>query len=156
MELIEKDNQLNQQIERFEQLMTELIHYLHAANPPNFIDSDLTEGQCIAGSILFQYGACNMNEIASRLGVSMSAATGIIDRMVKHGYAERQRDESDRRLVRVQLTEKGKQIISEFNQHKMKGLRQVLSVLSEEDRIAFLGYIQKIVDALQQQKKQKN
>lgn len=91
-----------------------------------------------------------MNEIATKLGVSMSAVTGIIDRMVKHGYVERQRDETDRRLVRVQLTEKGNQILSEFNQHKNDELRQILSVLTEEDRAAFLGYIQKIIDALHQ------
>ncbi|MDI6784339.1 MAG: MarR family transcriptional regulator [bacterium] len=143
---------LNQEVERFDQLITRLMRDLHSTNPPNFIDSELTEGQCIAGLIIQQFGCCNMNEIATRLGVSMSAVTGIIDRMVKHGYAERLRDESDRRLVRVQLTNKGNQIVTVFQQHKNAELRQILSVLNQEDRTAFLGYIQKIVEELQKQK----
>jgi len=149
-----KNNALNQEVERFDQLLSQMMRDLHSGNPPKFIDSELTEGQCITGSIIFQCESCTMNEIATKLGVSMSAVTGIIDRMVKHGYAERQRDDSDRRLVLVQLTDKGKQIITEFNQHKNTELRQILSVLTEEDRTTFLGYIQKIVDELQKQKKE--
>lgn len=150
------NDHLSRQIEKFDQLMDQLMRELHAGNPPKFLELELTESQFIAGMIILQHGTCTMSEIANALGVSLSAITGIIDRMVKHGFVERLRDDSDRRLVRVQLTEKGTSILNELHQHKNRHLRSMLGVLNDSDRASLIELIQKIIDALHQQKSLSN
>ena len=46
--------------------------------------------------------------LAERLGNSPSAATRLVDGLVKRGWVERARDATDRRRVQVQLTESGR------------------------------------------------
>jgi MarR family transcriptional regulator, organic hydroperoxide resistance regulator len=149
---LKENDQLAQQTEQFHKLIEQLIRGLHASNPPEFIELELSPGQFIAGMVIQQHGTCTMSEIANALGVSLSAITGIIDRMVKHGFVERMRDDSDRRLVRVKLTEKGNSILNEDHQHKNQHLRSILGVLNETDRASLIDLIQKIIDALHQQK----
>ena len=58
-----------------------------------------------ASSILDLDGPMTAGELASRLGLSTSATTRLIDRMERGGYVRRTRDAHDRRRVLVQHTE---------------------------------------------------
>lgn len=143
---VAENGALTQQIERFDKLMMQLMRELHINNVIEFIDTDLTPGQFMVGTILQQRETCTMSEIANALGVSLSAITGIIDRMVKHSFVERLRDESDRRLVRVQLTKKGTSLITQANTHRQNDLQAIFGNLNEEDRLTLLGIIEKIIE----------
>jgi MarR family transcriptional regulator, organic hydroperoxide resistance regulator len=144
---------LAQQIEKFDQLMLQLMRELHINNAVEFLDTDLTPGQFFVGTFLQQRETCTMSEIANALGVSLSAITGIIDRMVKHGFVKRLRDDSDRRLVLVQLTEKGSGLVIHANTHRHNDLQAILGGLNEEDRLTLLNIMQKIIDAAQLKRK---
>jgi len=52
--------------------------------------------------------ADNISSAASELGVMVSSASICIDRMVKKGLLDRERDPVDRRVVHISLTEKGR------------------------------------------------
>ena len=52
-------------------------------------------------------GAVPMSQLAAFLRVSMSAATGLLDRLVEQGLAQRETDPRDRRIVRAAATEPG-------------------------------------------------
>jgi len=54
------------------------------------------------------YEARAMSETANRLGITTGTLTVAIDRLVKKGYVERNRDTKDRRVVRINLTRHGK------------------------------------------------
>ena len=54
--------------------------------------------------VLKRLGPVTAGEIADHTGLTSGAVTGLIDRLVKAGFAERTRDEHDRRKVVVQLT----------------------------------------------------
>jgi MarR family transcriptional regulator, temperature-dependent positive regulator of motility len=49
----------------------------------------------------------SMSELAASLGMLPNTMTGIVDRLVQRGYAERHRADNDRRIVMVKLTPKG-------------------------------------------------
>ena len=49
--------------------------------------------------LLDRHGEMAMSRLADMLDVSMSAATGLVDRIEEHGYVERIRVPSDRRIV---------------------------------------------------------
>ncbi len=47
----------------------------------------------------------SMHELAQALSVTPSSATQLVDRLVRMGLVERLREDEDRRLVRVQLSD---------------------------------------------------
>ena len=58
--------------------------------------------------LLSRHGETSMSRIAELLDVSLSNATGLIDRMAERGLVERVRVPDDRRMVLVRLSDGGK------------------------------------------------
>ena len=92
-------------------------------------------------NILWQlagHGELGMSRIADTLGVSMSNATGLIDRMEERGLVERARLTDDRRVVHVRLTARGREVVRQFEVFRSDLMQAVLSRLDDEqlDRIA--------------------
>jgi DNA-binding MarR family transcriptional regulator len=71
------------------------------------IDSyGITVPQMLVLRALIKEGNLPISEISKRLGLTNSTVSGIVDRLEKEGYVERNRDDKDRRVVYVCLTEK--------------------------------------------------
>ncbi|HWJ03840.1 MAG TPA: MarR family transcriptional regulator [Verrucomicrobiae bacterium] len=67
----------------------------------------LTVPQLFLLRVLFRSGgSLSISEISRQMGLSNSTVSGIVDRLEKEGYTERQRDAKDRRVVYVKLTDK--------------------------------------------------
>jgi DNA-binding MarR family transcriptional regulator len=71
-------------------------------------------------------GALPMSRLAELMDVSLPNATGIVERMVEHGLAERTRDDQDRRLVLVSATDTGQATVEEIDLVRRKRLADVL------------------------------
>lgn len=65
-------------------------------------------------SMLERHGEQPMSRIADLLDVSLSNATGIIDRLEERGYVERRRVPTDRRIVLVRATDQAAQLLTEL------------------------------------------
>lgn len=76
----------------------------------------------------------SLSEIAERLLVTGGNVTGIIDRLERDGYVCRVRDESDRRIVRALLTEKGFELYQSFLPRYRKVIHRINSALEAEER----------------------
>jgi DNA-binding MarR family transcriptional regulator len=62
---------------------------------------------------IFHKGACGVSDIGSDLGVTNSAASQMLERMVQLKLISRSEDPTDRRVKQIVLTDKGRQIIEE-------------------------------------------
>jgi DNA-binding MarR family transcriptional regulator len=71
-----------------------------------FSDLSITEIHTIEAVGL--YGSKTMSEIAAKLEITMGTLTTAVDKLIKKGYMERSRSTSDRRIVNVSLTKRGK------------------------------------------------
>ncbi len=78
---------------------------------------------------LHRSGVMPMSRLADVNNVSLSNATGLIDRLEERGYLERTRVPEDRRIVMVRLTEAGVQMLDEQEAMTDGILRVVLSRL---------------------------
>jgi len=67
--------------------------------------------------------------------------TDMIDRLEKEKIAERIRDDGDRRVVKVRLTDKGKKIKKEFTKKTRNGVETAFSKLSEEEIRTLLDHL---------------
>jgi DNA-binding MarR family transcriptional regulator len=142
---IEKD------VDSFNDLTKQLFSELIKRRDPRFYDEEmveLTEAQMITGITLSDKGSLTMGELATNIGASLPTVTGIIDRMVKRDLIVRQRDDTDRRVVKVCLTPKGKEQISRFHANKHEQMRPVMALLNQEDRKTFLRILTTMVDEI--------
>jgi DNA-binding MarR family transcriptional regulator len=79
-------------------------------------------------------GALTMGELARRLCVTEKAVTGLADRMEREGYLRRDRNDADRRVVRLHLTRRGGQIFRRVNDIFVSKLGRFLGALDASDR----------------------
>lgn len=82
--------------------------------------------------MLHRSGEMTMSGLADVLNVSLSNATGLVDRMVERGYIERTRVPEDRRVVIVRMTTAGTQLLDEHDAMTDDLLRRVLARLRPE------------------------
>lgn len=75
-----------------------------------------------------------MRDIAGYLRITAPSATAIVEALVKESFITRREDAKDRRLVRLSLSAKGKQVIAKTMQTRMKVLRGIVGSLSASDR----------------------
>jgi DNA-binding MarR family transcriptional regulator len=61
--------------------------------------------------LLQRHGDVSMGRLAEMLDVSLSNASGLIDRMVERGLVERVRVPDDRRLVLVAISDRGREML---------------------------------------------
>lgn len=82
-----------------------------------------------------------IGELGRNALVKSSTMTDMIDRLEKDGIAERTRDEDDRRVVKVRLTDRGKEIKKQFVFKMRKGVEEAFSKLSEEEKKSLLEHL---------------
>jgi DNA-binding MarR family transcriptional regulator len=80
---------------------------------------------------LEESGELTMSHLADSLDVSLSNATGLVDRMEERGLVERTRDTDDRRVVLVRLTQTGTEILDEIQIMKRDLMTAVLERLDD-------------------------
>lgn len=85
-----------------------------------------------------------MKDIADELGVPMSTATGIVDKLVQKKYLQRKYSESDRRIVLIELDEEGREAYNLFAKMKIQASEQILSKLNKSEAEEFINYLEKI------------
>lgn len=83
-------------------------------------------------------GPLPMGRLAEAMDVSQASATGIVDRMAERGLVERLRDDEDRRVVRVGLTDEGRSTIGAMTAERREHLALVMDELTEEELAALL------------------
>lgn len=76
-------------------------------------DNGLTMAQFGTLLRLFHRGACGVSDLGSELGVTNSAASQMLERLVQLKLVTRSEDPSDRRGKQVALTEKGRSILQQ-------------------------------------------
>lgn len=143
---------------------------VHAADPTD-VDAILTEvagwmadlrcasmGRLVQGNVsltqmhvlwlLQHHGAMSMSRLAELLDVSLSNATGLIDRMDEHGLIERVRVPDDRRIVLVRPAPAGLQAVSETETTKRERMRAVLGRLPASEQPIVLAALRSLRRAL--------
>ena len=98
--------------------------------------------------LLQHHGAMAMGRLAELLDVSLSNASGIIDRMEEKGLIERVRVPDDRRLVLVKPGAAGIRALAQSETTKRERLRAVLGHLSAPERTVVLAAFRSLRRAL--------
>jgi DNA-binding MarR family transcriptional regulator len=82
---------------------------------------------------LREAGPLPVSRLARELDVSVASATGIITRMQDRGLVERSRDDADRRVVMVTVSEAGRRVLDEIDSRAQGFFARVLRELTADD-----------------------
>jgi DNA-binding MarR family transcriptional regulator len=85
-----------------------------------------------------------MTAIASRMGHTTAAATGLIDRLEGLGYVKRSTDAKDRRKVLVKITKKGLALVAKIRQDMVENLVKIMGDLTLDEQKAWLSIYGKV------------
>lgn len=112
----------------------------------------LSPGQFHALSILSRQGPLSMMELAGEMRISKQQLTPLIGKLIDAGLVFRKRDEQDRRVVRIELTDDGVRTFTELRAEIKSAFTAKLGVLSEEELTELdhmLRHIQAILEGSQ-------
>lgn len=83
--------------------------------------------------LLDRDGAKKMSELADALHITAGAITTASDQLIKQGYVARIRDEKDRRVVHLELTEKGARTINALQHEGREKMRSLFNEATDAD-----------------------
>jgi len=89
-------------------------------------------------------GNPTMKDISGYLCVTPPSATSVVDKLVIAKKLERITDPKDRRIVRLNVTAKGKNEAEKWYAEKIERMKKMFSVLTESERIEFTRILTKI------------
>ena len=139
-------------MEAFADRVTELFPQL-ARGMTRHGDTYLTKGAITLPQLwvlgyLSRQRECPMRELADFMKMGLSSVTGMVDRLVKQGLAERRRTERDRRVVFVDITMKGRKVLMEIMAQRRKTTLELFESLTAEERSTYLCILEKLVKKL--------
>ncbi len=81
-------------------------------------------------------GPCSVSAIARHLGLSATATSHLVDRLVRMSLVDRSEDAADRRQKNVTLTDPGNALLKEADLRSAAGLESLLAPVPPEERAA--------------------
>ncbi|MGB9812932.1 MAG: MarR family winged helix-turn-helix transcriptional regulator [Thermovenabulum sp.] len=86
----------------------------------------------------------SLSQIGERMKVSKANITKLIDRMEKENLVERKYDKRDRRIVRAELTLKGKELFRVIFPEYKEQWQRIISALENEEKDYLIMILKKI------------
>jgi len=96
--------------------------------------------------------ACRATELATMIGIPDSTVTGILDRLEKRGFLERNPYPNDRRSIQITVTPKTKKFIEELMTHIEEMLRMAFRSMPDSRTRRLIEDLQFILRILEQQR----
>ena len=98
-------------------------------------------------AVLADLGQARSARVASALGLEASTVTRLVDRLVASGHVSREVDPSNRSAVTLQLTTRGRELVTGVAAWRKRELSRILRVLEPGDRAVLTGALRQLVEA---------
>ncbi len=100
-------------------------------------------------AFILEKGNPTMKEIANSLFITLPSATSAINRLVGDHQLKRIADTRDRRIVRLEITDKGKNIYNKCYKDVLTRMNKLLLQLNIEERKEYARILTKIITSTQ-------
>lgn len=138
---------MNEKLKKINDLMVEVFNdVMHieevTLKKGAFSDLSITEIHTIEAVGL--YASRTMSEVAADLEITMGTLTTAVDKLIKKGYMERSRSESDRRIVNVSLTNRGKLAYRIHEKFHIDMVKAITNDFTSEEEEVLLSALDKL------------
>ena len=109
---------------------------------------NITPAQWSVIMLLGEKDECTIKDIAAQLGITSSAATQLVDGLMKSGVVVRATSKADRRVVAVSLTSKMKDKVSKMKEHAIQEFLSIFNSLDDGEFAQFCTLHRKLVGGI--------
>jgi MarR family transcriptional regulator, organic hydroperoxide resistance regulator len=99
-------------------------------------------------------GETNFSTLAQDLGVTPGDVTGIIERLVAQGLVNRKSSPEDRRIIWLQATDKGRDLLANLMESQTRHMVHILEYMTLEDLNSLLKGLSGFIDAVVEHQKE--
>lgn len=116
-------------------------------------ETDISMPQFFCTWILSKCGKQKMSELASNLSLSYASATNLINRLSESGLVNRYDDPEDRRVVMVELSDKGREITDSIRKRHVSEMKEKCEALSKNEIETLLNGMDILIKIITMDKK---
>jgi DNA-binding MarR family transcriptional regulator len=109
---------------------------------------DYSKNEILAMLIIYRKNKVSMSEVAEYINAPLNTATGVVSRLEKKMIVERTRDNEDKRVVMIALTQNGQEFIKDEKKQIEYYFKKVYNALTEEEKSASISIANKIYSTL--------
>ena len=121
------------------------VYQRHAAIFAGAMGDELTSMQWAALAKLAEIGACSQNQLGRLTAMDAATIKGVVDRLVRDGHAETQRDPEDARRIQVALTPHGRATYRRLQVMAHRIRAKTVAPLLPREREIFLRMLRKLL-----------
>lgn len=126
-----------------------LIHFLarkFSQEMAQIIEGHVSATQFLVLRLLAHSGPAKVSQIAGKMQITPSAVTLLADGLTEKGLIGRERDQTDRRVVYINITEKGLELIRELENARRKAAESLMSRLSDLELSSIVAILDKLTN----------
>jgi MarR family transcriptional regulator, lower aerobic nicotinate degradation pathway regulator len=116
-------------------LLAKAYQHAHAVTKRRLAAYGLTPVQQLVLAAVCQHEGISAGELGKKIALDPATLSGILDRMTERGWIEKRLDPEDKRLVRVFLTERAKELEPKLMEERDKANEEILRNLSLEEKV---------------------
>jgi DNA-binding MarR family transcriptional regulator len=113
--------------------MATIYASLQELNTPTWLRLDLTMAQFRALVVVSHRPGITVGEVGCQLSIGQSAASLLVDHLVRRGLVSRAEDPADRRRALLGCSPDGVALLAELRQGSRQNLRELLASLNDDD-----------------------
>lgn len=98
-----------------------------------FEEQGVSASQAVILEKLEAEGPLKVSQIAEMLYITSGAVTSLSDKLISGGFASRTRSEEDRRVVMMEITDKGREVLESLHRHRSEVVECFFGRLPKED-----------------------
>lgn len=106
--------------------------------------ADLSVPQFRALGFIRRHAGASLSDVAEHLGLTLPAASRLVDGLVTRDYVERQPKRSDRRTLALTASARGVAMLDTTRERTLADLRERLAPLSDADRAALTAALESL------------
>jgi len=114
-------------------LFQEVMHLFRQNMSKVFEDTGMTAPQNMVIGILSKEKTLKITELSTKLSLSNSTVSGIIDRLEKQGMVERKRSEQDKRVVYVSISSDFKEMHQNLHKRLEESIANIMNKGTSEE-----------------------
>lgn len=142
-----KNDQLTQDSEDLHEALNQLVRVHQFRDRDRICCYDVSVTQCYAVETLVKRGALRLQVLAEEMFLDKSTASRVIDTLERKGYVSRVEDDEDRRAVRIQATDAGRELYAKIRADLIAEELAMIENLSAEARQGALSLLRQITRA---------
>ena len=98
---------------------------------------------------LYHHGDCAVSALSKPFGITIPAASQLVDKLVQEGYVERAESLHDRRVKQLALTSRGRALVRDSMDARLDWTRELSAALAPEQRETIAQALAELIAAAQ-------